>query len=103
MAISGSIIAAATVANTAYSVYSGQRGARMQRSAARTAASQAEAAQRRAEQDFNRANQKRPNVAAIMARNQAGGGQGPGGTFLTGTGGAPATGGMLGRTSVLGS
>lgn len=103
MAISASVVAAATVANTAYSVYSGQKSARMQKNAARTAAQQAEQQQRMAQREFNRANQKTPNVAAMMVRNRAAGGGGPGGTFLTGAGGAPVSGGMLGRTSVLGS
>lgn len=103
MAISGSIIAAATVANTAYSVYSGQKAARRQKTAATMATRQAEAAQAQSEREFNRANQKRPNVAAMMVKNRATGGGSIGGTYLTGVGGAPATGGMLGRTNVLGS
>lgn len=97
------VIAAAAVANTAYSVYSGQKSARMQKNAARTAAQQAEAQQRQSQREFNRMNQKAPNVAAIMSRNRAASSGGPGGTFLTGMGGAPVSGGMLGRTSVLGS
>jgi len=103
MAISASVMAAATVANTAYSVYSGQKSTRMQKNAARTAAQQAEAQQRQSQREFNRMNQKSPNIAAIMTRNRAASSGGPGGTFLTGMGGAPVSGGMLGRTSVLGS
>ncbi len=96
-------LTAATAANTAYTAYSGNQAARRQKTAARAAATQAEAAQRQSEREFNRANQKRPNVAAMMTANRAAGSGGVSGTFLTGTGGAPATGGMLGRTSLLGS
>jgi len=103
IAAAAAVIAGATVANTAYSVYSGQKSSRMQKNAARTAAQQAETQQRQSERDFNRMNQKAPNVAAIMARNRTASSGGPGGTFLTGAGGAPVSGGMLGRTSVLGS
>jgi hypothetical protein len=95
--------AVAAVAGTAYSVYSGERASRMQRSAANQAAQQAEAAQRQADRDFNRANPKRPNIAALMTRNRAAGGGGIGGTYLTGNAGAPVSGGMLGRTTLLGS
>lgn len=101
--LAAQVAAGATVANTAYNIYSGQKSARMQKNAARTAAQQAEAQQRQSQREFNRMNQKAPNVAAIMTRNRAAGGGGPGGTFLTGVGGAPVSGGMLGRTSVLGS
>lgn len=100
MAVTSAI---AAVAGTTYSVYSGERAAKAQKRAASQAARQAEEAQRAAERDYNRANQKKPNVAALMARNQASGGGGIGGTYLTGVGGAPNTGGMLGRTSILGS
>lgn len=103
MAISAAVIAGATVASTGYSVYSGQKAAKAQKRAATQAAQQAEQQQRQMDREFNRANQKTPNVAAMMTRNRASGGGGLGGTFLTGQGGAPVSGGMLGRTSLLGS
>lgn len=103
MAITGSIIAAATVANTGYSIYSGQKAAKTQKRAATQAAQQAEQAQRQSERDFNRMNQKTPNVAAMMQRNRASAGGGVGGTFLTGQGGAPVASGMIGRSTLLGS
>lgn len=96
-------LATAAVASTGYSVYSGQKAAKTQKRAATQAARQAEQQQRQAEREFNRANQKRPNIAAMMTRNRAAGGGGLAGTFLTGQGGAPVAGGMLGRTSLLGS
>jgi type II secretory pathway pseudopilin PulG len=94
---------AASAAASGASVYQGQKAQKAQRRAANQAASQAEQQQRQAEREFNRANQKRPNIAALAARNRAMSGGGVGGTFLTGTMGAPVSGGMLGRTSLLGS
>lgn len=64
----------------------------------RIAAQQAQ----RAETDFNRANQKQPDIAAMFARNREGMAQGIGATFLTGAKGAPVGQGMLGRTQLLG-
>ena len=51
----------------------------------RQAADQAQ----RAEQQFNRLNQKQPGIEAIIARNQRAAGRGLGSTFLTGTKGVP--------------
>ena len=96
------MLAVATVASAGASTYSSARQASMQRRAGRQAARQAEQAQRQADRDFNRMNQKQPNVAAMMRRNRATGG-GPGGTFLTGQGGAPVSSGMIGRSTLLGS
>lgn len=64
----------------------------------RIAAQQAQ----RAEQDFNKANQKQPDIAAMFARNREAMAQGIGATFLTGPQGAPTGPGMLGRTQLLG-
>lgn len=96
-------IAAAIMGSTAASVVQGQQQMRAQKKASRQAARQAEAAQRQAQREFNAANQKAPDVAALMKRNRAMGQRGVSGTYLTGpTGTAPAA-GMLGRTTLLGS
>jgi type II secretory pathway pseudopilin PulG len=97
------IAAAAAVATAGATVAQGHQAQRAQRRAADQATMQAEMQQRQAEREFNRANQKRPNIAALAARNRAMSGGGVGGTFLTGTMGAPTSSGMLGRTSLLGS
>ena len=97
------IAAAAAVATAGATVAQGRQAQRAQRRAANQATMQAEMQQRQAEREFNRANQKRPNIAALAARNRAMSGGGVGGTFLTGTMGAPTSSGMLGRTSLLGS
>lgn len=52
---------------------------------------------------MNRLNQKAPNIAATMKRNRGAAGGGVSGTYLTGTGGAPVSNTLLGRTTVLGS
>jgi hypothetical protein len=74
-----------------------------QKKAGRQAAVQAEASRRQQDREFNRLNQKSPNIAATMNRNRAAGSGGVSGTFLTGQGGAPVGGGLLGRTTLLGS
>lgn len=99
MAVTSAI---AAVASTAGSIYMGQKQAKAQKKAGQQAAREAEAARRQQDREFNRLNQKTPNVSALMRKNRAAGGGGVSGTFLTGTGGAPATGSMLGRTTLLG-
>jgi len=49
----------------------------------------------------NRAMRKAPNIGAMLTGNEKAGASGAGSTMLTGAGGA--TGGTLGRTSLLGS
>lgn len=95
-------VASAVAASTAVSAYTGNKQAKTQKRAQKQAAKQAEDARRQADQEFNKANQKSPNVAALFKKNKAAGGAGSGSTFLTGSGGAPASGGMLGRSTLLG-
>lgn len=101
MAIAGTI-AAVGAAATATSLYQGHQQAKAQKRAQKQAAKQAEDSRRQADREFNRANQKSPNVAALFKKNKAAGGQGVGSTYLTGAGGAPTTPGMVGRTTLLG-
>ncbi|WP_300379620.1 hypothetical protein [Henriciella sp.] len=100
MAISATIGAAALGAGA--TVYASNKQAKAQKRAQKQAARNAEDARRQADREFNAANQKSPNVAALMKRNRADATSGTSGTFLTGTNGAPASGGMLGRTTLLG-
>ena len=94
--------AAATAVAAGGSAYSGNQQRKAQKKAQRQAARDAEDARRQADREFNRANQKSPNVAALFKKNKASGGGGTSGTFLTGANGAPTTPGMLGRTTLLG-
>ena len=93
--VAGGLAAGATV-------YSANKAAKAQKRASRQAANDAEAARVQADREFNKVNQKAPNVAALMKRNRAQGSAGGSGTFLTGTTGAPVSGSMLGRTTLLG-
>lgn len=99
MAVTSAI---AAVASTAGSVYMGQRQAKAQKRAGQQAAREAEAARRQQDREFNRLNQKAPNIAATMTRNRAAGQSGVAGTYLTGPSGSSVTSGMLGRSTLLG-
>jgi hypothetical protein len=94
--------AIAAAVSTGYSIYSGEKARKQQKKAAGQARTDAENMQRQADRQYNAANQKAPNIAALLKRNMDASKGGVGGTFLTGTGGAPATPGMLGRTTLLG-
>lgn len=96
------IIAAAAVAGAAASVYQGQQQAKAQRSAADQAAQASAQQAAQAEQQFNRQNQKRPNVAGMTATNQQAAMGGAGGTMLTGPTGVDPTALTLGRNTLLG-
>lgn len=99
MAISAVVAGGLAAGATAYSA---SKQASAQKKAQRQAARDAETARRQADREFNRANQKQPNVAALYKRNRAKGMSGSSGTFLSGVGGASTSGGMLGRTTLLG-
>lgn len=99
----GVTAAIAAIAGTGLSAIQGQRAASAQRRAGNQAAKQAEAAQRQAQREFNAANQKTPDIAALMKRNRAVGKAGVSGTYLTGPSGVTPSSGMLGRTTLLGS
>ena len=98
-----SALAAAAVAGTTYSVYAGEKARSAQKKASTQAAADAKLAARQADQANNRANPKAPNIAALMSQNMAASGGGVGSTFLTGSGGAPVSPGMLGRSTKLGA
>ena len=98
MAIAGR----ATAATAATSLYTGSKQRSAQKKAQRQSAQDAEAARRQADREFNKANQKAPNVAALTQRNKASSKSGVSGTFLTGNQGAATAPGMLGRTTLLG-
>ena len=99
MAVTAAVAAAV---GTGYSIYSGERAQKQNKKAAAQARLDGEKAARDADRASNMANQKQPNVAAMMKRNTDASSRGVGGTFLTGGGGAPVASGMLGRTTLLG-
>lgn len=95
-------LAAAAVAGTGYSIYSGEKARGEQKKASLLTAQKADEASKAQDRQFNKLNAKQPDMSAILAAIGAQGGKGRSGTFLTGAGGAPTSGGMLGRSTLLG-
>jgi len=92
----------ATIASAAYSIYSNEKAAKAQRAAQDQARAAAERQAAAAEQSFNRANQKRPDVSAILsAASQAARG-GESSTMLTGSQGISPNMLSLGKNTLLG-
>lgn len=96
------VLAAAAVAGTAYSIYSGERAADEQAAARKQAKANALKQEKAAEEANNRANQKRPDTASILdAAMQAGKG-GQSSTMLTGPMGVDPGALTLGKNTLLG-
>lgn len=102
MAALSSLVAAALVGSTAYSIYSGERAASAQEKAQRQAKTAATAQAQAADEATNKANQRRPDTAAIMSAAQQSGMAGNAGTMLTGTAGVGTDALKLGKTTLLG-
>lgn len=81
----------------------GKKQASQQKAAQASAESTAAQNSQRAEEQFNKMNQKMPGVASIIAKNKIGAGKGIGSTFLTGAAGVPTGTLPLGGGSLLGS
>lgn len=77
--------------------------AKDQRRAQDAAAAAAKEAARKADEEFNRLNMKKPNIAGIMAQNAQASAGGVGSTMLTGPGGVGLSNSILGKTTLLGS
>ena len=97
------IAAAAAVAGTAYSIYSGERASSAQKTAAKKAQANADKQAQQAEQEINRANQKSPDVGAMLSANQQQSLSGQSGTMLTGSQGVDPNSLALGKSTLLGS
>ena len=103
------VLAAAAVTATAYSIYAGEEASKkqgealnQQRQAQSEAKVAAEKQQSTAEQNVNRANAKQPDAGAILsAAGQAAKG-GPAGTMLTGPMGVNTADLNLGKSTLLG-
>lgn len=92
----------ATVAGAAYSVYSGDRAAKEQKRAQNEARANAERQAAAADQAMNRANQKKPDISAILSAASQSGKAGPSGTMLTGPQGIDPAMLSLGKNTLLG-
>jgi hypothetical protein len=97
------VMAAAAVAGTAYSVYSGERAAKAQKSAQAEAKSAALKQEKAADEAMNAANRKSPNTNAMLDRAANIGKAGPAGTMLTGNTGVDYSNLNLGKSTLLGS
>lgn len=98
-----SVIAGAAVLGAGSSYVSGKKAAKAQKASQQQAEAQARVTAQRAEQDFNRANQRQPNIASLFAGNRRGAGGGLGSTFLTGVSGVTNSSLPLGGATLLGS
>ena len=103
------VLAAAAVASTVYSIYSGEKQAEkqqealnQQRAAQADAKTAAEKQQATAEQNVNRANAKQPDAGAILSQASQAAKGGPAGTMLTGPSGVNQADLNLGKSTLLG-
>lgn len=76
--------------------------ARDQRQAQDEAARRAKEAARKADEEFNRLNMKKPNIAGLMMQNQQAAAGGVGSTMLTGPSGVGLSNSILGKATLLG-
>lgn len=96
------VMAAAAVAGTAASIYNGQQQKSAAKDASRQAQANAAAQEKKAEQDMNRANQKKPDSSALLGAAMESGKAGNAGTLLTGTQGVDPNALNLGKNTLLG-
>jgi len=104
------LAAAATVAGTAFSVYSGmqnaeaqKKGMAMQAAAQKSAEASALKQEQSSQQAVNRANQKQPDTASILSAAQEDSKGGVASTMLTGPAGVDTSNLALGKSTLLGS
>ena len=99
MGIEAAIIGAA-IAGAGASAYSAKKQSDAQKKAQRSAEAIAEKQKNQADREFNRANAKTPDLAAIMASNKRA--EGAGSTMLTGPQGVSQDALSLGKNTLLG-
>lgn len=88
--------------SAAYGIYSGERSSSMQEAAQSKAKKAALQQQRASDEANNRANQKTPDVNAILSAAQQSAKGGPAGTMLTGPSGVDPGALSLGKSTLLG-
>lgn len=96
------VLAATAAVGTAYSIYSGERSAGAQADAQKQAQANADKQAAQADQEFNRANQKKPDTAGMLSAAQQAGKGGASGTMLTGPQGVDPNSLTLGKSTLLG-
>lgn len=95
--------AVAAVGGVAASVANGSAQSDAAKKSMQQAQANANDAQRQADQEFNRANQKKPDTSAILSAQQQAGKAGISGTMLTGPSGVDPASLTLGKSTLLGS
>lgn len=98
----GIVAAVAAAASTAYTIYSGERADKEQKKAQNEARANADRQAAAADQAMNKANQKKPDVSAILSAASQSGKAGPSGTMLTGPQGVDPSMLSLGKNTLLG-
>lgn len=98
-----SFAVAAAVIYTGYTIYNGEEQRRAQDSANNQARDRAKKADVAADEAFNKANMKKPDVFGILAQNKAAGQNGVGSTNLTGALGIDPSLLMLGKNTLMGA
>lgn len=96
------VMAAAAVAGTAYTIYSGEKAASSAKSAQAQAQANADRQLRDQQQATARANQKRPDTLSLLDAAQQAGRAGASGTMLTGPQGVEANTLSIGKNTLLG-
>lgn len=96
------MMAAAAVAGTAYSIYNGERASSAQDKAQQQAQAAAKQQQTLAEQQMNKANAKSPDTAGITSQLQQSAKGGQGSTMLTGPLGVDQSTLSLNKSTLLG-
>jgi Tfp pilus assembly protein PilE len=97
------VVAAATVAAAVISYENSRQQKKAAEAAARQAQENAARQERMAQEQFNRANQKKPDTASILDAAQQAAKAGPSGTMLTGPQGVTPDMLTLGKNTLLGS
>lgn len=100
LAITAVVAVSATAAAVQYD--QARDAARDQRRAQDAAAAKAKESARKADEEFNRLNMKKPNISGIFAQNAQASAGGVGSTMLTGPGGVNLSNSILGKTTLLG-
>lgn len=95
-------VAAAVVISAGVSYQNGQQQAKQNKAAMQQAKDNADRQASQAEQDMNRANQKRADPSAILSAASQGGKSGASGTMLTGPQGVDPSALSLGKSTLLG-
>lgn len=92
-----------SVVATGYSIYSGERAASQQKKAQNEARVAAQNQANAADQAFNAANKKRPDINAMLGQNRQQAEGGGGSTMLTGPAGVDIGALNLGKNTLLGA